>query len=229
MSGQKQEHGVTRREFVSTATGAAVGTILAASAPSLRAQAKRRYAIVGTGVRGIGMWGSPIARRYADSVEFVGLSDINPIRLEAAKKSIGVSCPTFTSFDEMMDKAKPDLLMVTTVDGYHSEYIVKALERGIDVMTEKPMVIDEKQCQAVLDAEKRAGKKIVVTFNYRYAPKHQKIKELLLAGEIGKITSVDFSWYLDTSTAPTTSAAGTPTARRAARCGCTRRRTISIS
>ena len=61
------------------------------------------------------------------------------------------------------------------------------------------MVIDEKQCQAVLDAEKRAGKKIVVTFNYRYAPKHQKIKEILMAGEIGNITSVDFSWYLDTS------------------------------
>jgi predicted dehydrogenase len=193
------EQGITRREFVSTATGAAVGTILTASSPVLRAQAKRRYAIVGTGVRGIGMWGTPIARRYADAVEFVGLSDINPIRLETAKKSMGVSCPTFTSFDEMMDKAKPDLLMVTTVDGYHSEYIVKALNRGIEVMTEKPMVIDEKQCQAVLDAEKRAGRKVVVTFNYRYAPKHQKIKELLMAGEIGKITSVDFSWYLDTS------------------------------
>jgi predicted dehydrogenase len=199
MSSQTNEGGVTRREFVSTATGAAVGTILAASSPSLRAQAKRRYAIVGTGVRGIGMWGTPVARRYADSVEFVGLSDINPIRLEAAKKAIGVSCPTFTSFDEMMDKAKPDLVMVTTVDGYHSEYIVKALGRGVDVMTEKPMVIDEKQCQAVLDAEKRAGKKVIVTFNYRYAPKHQKIKELLMSGEIGKVTSVDFSWYLDTS------------------------------
>jgi predicted dehydrogenase len=192
-------NGVTRREFVSTAAGAAVGTILTASAPALRAQAKRRYAIVGTGVRGIGMWGTPIARRYADSVEFVGLSDINPIRLETAKKAIGVSCPTFTNFDEMMDKAKPDLLMVTTVDGFHSDYIIKALGRGVDVMTEKPMVIDEKQCQAVLDAEKRAGKKVIVTFNYRYAPKHQKIKEILMAGEIGKITSVDFSWYLDTS------------------------------
>jgi predicted dehydrogenase len=50
----------------------------------------------------------------------------------------------------------------------------------------------------VLAAEKRSGRKIVVTFNYRYAPKHQKIKELLMGGEIGKITSVDFSWYLDT-------------------------------
>ena len=50
----------------------------------------------------------------------------------------------------------------------------------------------------MLDAEKKSGRNIVVTFNYRYAPKHQKIKELLMAGEIGKVTSVDFSWYLDT-------------------------------
>jgi predicted dehydrogenase len=52
------------------------------------------------------------------------------------------------------------------------------LDRGIDVITEKPMVIDEKQCRAVLDAEKRNWRNIVVTFNYRYAPKHQKIKEI---------------------------------------------------
>ena len=89
--------------------------------------------------------------------------------------------------------------MVTTVDAFHSRVPRPALERGIDVMTEKPMVIDETQCRAVLDAEKRTGRKIVVTHNYRYAPKHQKIKELLMGGEIGKVTSVDFYWYLDTS------------------------------
>ena len=73
----------------------------------------------------------------------------------------------------------------------------EALDRGIDVITEKPMVIDEKQCRAVLDAEKRNKRNIVVTFNYRYAPKHQKIKEILMSGEIGRVISVDFSWYLD--------------------------------
>jgi len=190
---------VTRREFVATAGGAAVGAMVSSSDLSGAQAKRRRYAIVGTGVRAIGMWGRPILRDYPDLVEFVGLCDINPLRAVEAKRQMGVSCPTFTRFDEMLDKAKPDTLMVTTVDGYHGEYIVRGLERGLDVMTEKPMVIDEKQCQAVLDAEKRAGKKIVVTFNYRYAPKHQKIKELLAAGEIGTVSSVDFSWYLDTS------------------------------
>jgi predicted dehydrogenase len=189
--------GTTRRDFVATAGGAAVATLLPGRAGA--ASRRRRYAMVGTGVRGIGMWGRPLVERYADVLEFVGLCDVNPLRVEVARKSIGVDCPTFTSLDEMLDRAKPELLMVTTVDSTHEACIVKALERGADVLTEKPMVIDEAQCRSVLEAEKRSGRSLGVTFNYRFAPKHRKIKELLLAGEIGRVTSVDFSWYLDTS------------------------------
>jgi predicted dehydrogenase len=190
---------LNRREFVKKAGGAVAGASLI-SATHLSARAanvRRRYAIVGTGDRASGMWGRDLVQRYSDVLEFVGLCDPNSKRVAVAKGLIGVDCPTFTVFEEMIEKSRPDLLMVTTVDAFHSQYIVKALDRGIDVITEKPMVIDEKQCQAVLDAEKRNQRKIVVTFNYRYSPKHQKVKELLLSGEIGRVISVDFSWYLD--------------------------------
>jgi len=189
----------TRRDFVKAAGSAVAAASLFSVTPSLaRTNAtRRRYAIVGTGDRATSMWGLPLVQKYSDVLEFVGLCDINPKRVVAAKEIIGVDCPTFTNFDEMMDKAKPDLLMVTTVDAFHVDYITKGLSRGVGVMTEKPMVINEKQCRAVLDAEKSAGRKIVVTFNYRYAPKHQKVKEILMSGELGRILSTDFSWYLD--------------------------------
>jgi predicted dehydrogenase len=193
------DNDVSRRDFVKTAGSAALASLVVdkSALSSTSTTAKRRYAIVGTGERAIGMWGQPLVEGYSDLIEFVGLCDINPKRVEVAKSMLKVSCPTFTNFDRMCDQVKPDLLMVTTVDGFHSNYIANGLDRGLDVMTEKPMVIDEKQCQVVLDAEKRNKKKIVVTFNYRYAPKHQKIKELLMSGAIGKVLSVDFSWYLD--------------------------------
>jgi predicted dehydrogenase len=194
--------GISRRDFVKTTGGVALGALAApVGLQTPRVGAPLRYAIVGTGVRGLGMWGRPIAAGYKDAATFVGLCDINPKRLAFAKTSMGVPAdtPTFTNLDEMLDKTRPDLLMVTTVDATHSACIVKGLERGIRVATEKPMVTDETQCQQVLDAEKRTGKNVVVTFNYRYAPKHQKIKELLMAGEIGTVTSVDFNWFLDTS------------------------------
>ena len=189
---------VNRRDFVKTAGSAVAATsLLGADAFTQAPAALRRYAIIGTGERATGMWGRQLRERYSDVVQFVGLCDINPKRLQASKELMGVDCPTFTNFDEMLDKAKPDLVMVTTKDSFHSQYIVKALDRGFDVMTEKPMVIDEKQCQAVLAAEKRNNKKIIVTFNYRFAPKHRTVKEILMSGEIGKVLSVDFAWYLD--------------------------------
>jgi predicted dehydrogenase len=190
-------HPSTRREFVRAAGTAAVGASLFPVEAWAQPPARRRYAIVGTGDRGSGMWGRDLVRRYPDLLEFVGLCDVNPKRALVAREYIGATCPTFTNFDEMCDKTRPELLMVTTVDGFHHEYIIKALDRGLDVMTEKPLTTDEAKCQAILDAEKRNKKKIVVTFNYRYAPAHQKMKEILLSGEIGRIISVDFSWYLD--------------------------------
>jgi predicted dehydrogenase len=161
--------------------------------------AKKRVAMVGTGVRGIGMWGKPVIKEFADQIEFVGLCDINPGRVETAKKSMGLSCPTFTDFDKMMKETKPDKLLVMTVDGTHHQFIIKGMEYGADIITEKPMTIDEQKVQAILDAEKRTGKKVTVTFNYRYSPHRQKIYELLRNDAIGKITSVDFHWYLNTS------------------------------
>src|SRR6185295_4704168 len=153
----------SRRDFVKATGAAAVGASLfpgdvLAQAP----RAKRRYAIVGTGDRGSGMWGRDLVQRYPDLLEFVGLCDPNPKRSLAARAFIGTNAPTFTNFDEMIEKTKPELLMVTTVDGFHHEYIIKGLDRGLDVMTEKPLTTDETKCQAILDAEKRNHKQIVV-------------------------------------------------------------------
>jgi len=195
-----ESNSINRRDFVKNA-GIAAASVLLANALPVGAQTvkKRRYAIIGTGHRATSMWGVQIAEKYKNEIEFVGLCDKNSKRVEAGKKLIGVDCPTFTNFDEMLAKTKPELLMVTTVDSTHHEFITKALAKGITVITEKPMVTEANQCQAVLDAEKKYNNKVIVTFNYRYAPKHEKIKQIIQSGEIGDVTSVDFAWYLDTS------------------------------
>jgi len=66
-------------------------------------------------------------------------------------------------------------------------------------MSEKPLCTDEKQAQAILDAQKKTGKKITVTFNARHGLKAKKVKELLMQKAIGDLISVDFHEYLDTS------------------------------
>jgi predicted dehydrogenase len=51
--------------------------------------------------------------------------------------------------------------------------------------------------QEILDTQRRTGRNLIVTFNYRYGPEAVKIKEILLLKEIGDITSVDFNYYLN--------------------------------
>jgi predicted dehydrogenase len=192
-----------RRNFIQTSLAATTGLMLnketmqAATIPPLSINAKKRLAIVGTGHRGTGFWGKPVLDNFGDVIEFVGLCDINPGRLETAKQFMGATCPTFSDFDKMLKETKPDMVIVTTIDATHDLFIVKALEAGCDVITEKPMTTDEDKCQSILDAERRTGRKVIVGFNYRHNPHMKKLREMLLENRVGKITSVDFHWYLN--------------------------------
>jgi len=191
-----------RRKFIGRSGAAVAGSVVANPITSLMAKSsilakKKRLVLVGTGIRGSTFWGKRVVGQYSDYVEFVGLCDINPGRLEFVKKYMGVDCPTFTDFDEMMKKTSPDMLIVTTVDATHHQFIVKGLKYGVEVLTEKPLTTDEDKCAEILKAEKESGKKLIVGFNYRYATLPTKLKELLISNEIGKVTSVDFHWYLN--------------------------------
>ncbi|MFO7936397.1 MAG: Gfo/Idh/MocA family oxidoreductase, partial [Kiritimatiellia bacterium] len=192
---------MNRRSFLTTTGTATAGSILASSATGAVAGGtgkKMKVALVGTGIRGCTFWGKSIVRKYSDVVDFVGLCDINKGRLEFARGYIGVDCPVFTDFDEMLEKTDADMIMVTTMDSTHHEFIVKALEAGKEVLTEKPMTTDEDKCKEILDAERKSGKKVKVGFNYRYNPHYTKLRELLEQKRVGDIVSVDFHWYLNT-------------------------------
>jgi predicted dehydrogenase len=72
------------------------------------------------------------------------------------------------------------------------------MELGCDVITEKPLTIDETKCQRIIDTQRRTGQKCTVTFNYRYSPPRTQVKDLLMSSEIGDLLSVDFHWLLNT-------------------------------
>lgn len=133
----------------------------------------------------------------------VGLCDINPGRArlaaEDAKNRTGVDVPVYqdTDFDRMIRETKPDCVIVTTKDAKHDEYLCRAMELGCDAITEKPMTTDESKCRRILETQKRTGKKVTVTFNYRYSPPRTQVKDLLMKGVIGNVLSVDFHWMLD--------------------------------
>ena len=162
---------------------------------------KRRYAVVGLGGRSA-MFRGAVMETFADRSVLAGLCDINAGRLDLAVQEAGergVETPGYAAqdFDRMIAETRPECVIVTTKDCFHDEYICRALESGCDVITEKPMTTDDAKCRRIIETQRRTGKRVTVTFNYRYAPPRTQVKDLLMSGVIGDILSVDFHWLLD--------------------------------
>ncbi|WP_244564354.1 Gfo/Idh/MocA family oxidoreductase [Rhizobium sp. RU36D] len=140
---------------------------------------------------------------YADKHEIVALCDSNAHRLgEAAKAASkpgtnGVATYLASDFDRLIQEQKPDTVVVATPDFLHADYIVRAFEAGCDVICEKPLTIDLTRLKKIVDAQAATGRKVMVTFNYRYSPARTQIRELIASGAIGTVTAVDFRWHLD--------------------------------
>jgi len=162
----------------------------------------KKYAVCGVSNRAIGMFIKPIITTYSANCEVVALLDIDAKRHRVCKENFPqlANLPEYGAddFDRMVAETKPDIIIVTSRDDTHVRYIIKALEHDLDVLTEKPMATTAADGKAIMEAEKRSKGKVTVTFNYRYNPIHMKIKEMILADKVGRITSVDLNWYIDT-------------------------------
>ena len=192
-----------RRDVMKTmgvAAAAAASLSVGEAAASAR---KKRYVAVGVGSRNR-MYQEALWGPHKEHGELVAVCDVNPGRMALVGKratEAGSLAPKpwlASDFEKMLAEHKPDGLIVTTPDGFHHDYIVRALNAGVDVITEKPMTTTAAKAQQILDATKRNNRHIRVTFNYRYSPFRSQVKELLMSGVIGDVLSVDFHWLLNT-------------------------------
>ena len=166
--------------------------------------ARRRYAVVGMGSRAR-MYTRAMADRYRDRGELAGFCDSNPLRMAWHNRSLGEDfrvgpVPVYApdEFERMLDEQRVETVIVTSVDATHHRYTVAAVRAGCDVITEKPLTIDAARCQQIIDAVRETGRSVTVAFNYRYAPRNARVKQLLEEGVIGTVLSAHFEWLLDT-------------------------------
>lgn len=166
---------------------------------------RKRYAIVGVGSRAR-LYYEAIAGRYAETAELVAFCDTNQTRMDHANAVLAsrygeapVATYKANSFGEMIQTEQPTTIIVASIDRTHHRYIVEALRMGCDVITEKPMTIDARHCQEIIDAARGSGGSLRVAFNYRYAPHNTAVRRLIADQVIGKVFSVHFEWLLDTS------------------------------
>ncbi|MEU3309391.1 Gfo/Idh/MocA family protein [Nocardiopsis sp. NPDC055551] len=162
----------------------------------------RRFAIVGTGSRAR-MYTRALTDTHRDLGLLVALCDTNATRMAVHNRIVTEAgldpVPTYAaeSFGSMLHEQKVDEVIVCTVDHTHADYVVAALEAGVDAITEKPLTADLDGLKRINAAQARTGRRVTVGFNYRYNPVHLKLRELIASGVIGEVGSVHFEWLLD--------------------------------
>ena len=155
---------------------------------------KLKVAIAGLGHRGkdIYAYGS---RKFPDLIEIVAVADTDPERVKLVAKEFGIpkeGC--FLSAEEMIAHDKlADAMFICTQDRQHVSQAIPALEKGYDLLLEKPISPDLEECRKIIQVAERCGRKVLVSHVLRYTVFYQELKKILDEKRIGEIISVQAS------------------------------------
>ncbi len=123
----------------------------------------------------------------ASEAELVAVCDLDR---ELAASSVGDEVPVFSDVEEMIDQAGPDAVDVCLPHHLHVPVSVTALERGCDVILEKPMADDLAGCDQIAEAAEGAGRRVGVSHNQIHYKPSRRLRELIDSGELGEIRSI---------------------------------------
>lgn len=147
------------------------------------------------GIIGLGSRGATYMRDrelYETDLDLVAIADVNRAKVAEFGREYHVPESGWFYSDEELFKAHPDLdiIYICTQDRFHFKETMKALELGYHVLLEKPAGVNAKECRALLKIANETGKLVALGHVLRFAPGFVKLKELLDAGEIGELRTV---------------------------------------
>jgi len=122
-----------------------------------------------------------------EAVEIVALCDIVASRAEAMQELYGGA--VYTDYEELLKNETVDLVSVCLPNALHAPVSIAALESGAHVLCEKPMATTQAEAEAMIEASVKSGKTLMIAHNQRFVRSHQKAKELIAEGAIGKVYS----------------------------------------
>src|SRR4051794_27828243 len=145
---------------------------------------------------GFGAWGQMHARavQAIPEADLVAVFCHGDASAEAAERTLpGVR--RFRSYWTMLDASGFDAVIVAVPNNLHAEYAIAALEAGAHVILEKPLGISVEECDAVLAAAGASGRQVAVNHELRVSHQWGRIRALIAAGELGRVTHQHFSLF----------------------------------
>lgn len=154
------------------------------------------------GILGVGNMGSAHASYLVEgriaNAELRALCDINPARLDAAKKIVGDDVKFYRDAEDMYKSGEIDGVIIATPHYDHPDLTIKALENNLHVLLEKPAGVFTKNVKIMNEIANKSDKVFSIMFNQRTNPLFQKMKELVESNELGEIKRTNWiitDWY----------------------------------
>ena len=148
------------------------------------------FAIAGFGDRGSTY--ASMQKLFPDRMKVVAVADINPEKVQKAKELYGIKDELcFTSAEEMLAQDKlADVMVVSTMDRQHVNHAIPALEKGYNILMEKPISPDLQECKRIIEVAKHCPGKIIVCHVLRYTTFYNTLKSILDSKRIGDVVSL---------------------------------------
>ena len=188
---------ITRRGFMTKVGG---GLVLANVAGGLLRKAEAQlvvpdppgkklgWAIVGLGSLAINQILPAFSQGEKSKV--VALVSGHPDKANKLALRYGVSPKNiynYQNYDSIKDNPEVDIIYIVLPNGMHAEYTVRGLQAGKHVLTEKPMANTPAECQQMIDAGRKANKKLMVAYRCRYEPYNQEAIRVARSRELGTV------------------------------------------
>lgn len=155
---------------------------------------------IGVGLIGCGNRTRSVVRELVqatDKTEIVALHDPNPHSIREAHREFGSQARVYEDFQSLVSDPRVEWVMVGSWNCHHAMHAIAAFQAGKHVYCEKPLALSVKDCLAMRDAWRASGRMFTIGFTLRYSPHYRRLKEILTAGTIGRILSMEFNETLD--------------------------------
>lgn len=135
------------------------------------------------------------ALRTVPGAEIVGGADSSPEQRASFERDTGI--PVFAGVDELLDRARPDVVVVGTPPDSHLALCLAALGGGAHVICEKPFVANVDEADEVLAAAAAAGRHVAVNHEYREKPIFRAVRDRIGAPDVGRLVFCQIVQLMD--------------------------------
>ncbi len=156
------------------------------SAPARTAQPPIRYAVVGAGWISQAAFLPGVAHSGNSIVTALVTGDAAKAGALAQRYRIGHVCG-YADYERLLASGDIDAIYLALPTDMHRQYALPALQRGIHVLLEKPMATSEADCEAMIEAARLGGAKLMIAYRLHFEPATLAAIELVRAGRLGHV------------------------------------------